>query len=328
MNIGKRVVFVSKGIVKVEDFQVREPKSNEVLIRTVSSLISSGTEGAFLMALPNTPQTFPQYSGYCNAGIIEAIGPNVTDLRCGSRVVSWTNHASHVLSDDERTFLIPDGLSFDEASFFALASTSLQGLRRAEIELGDSVAIIGQGVVGQLALRLAKLSGATPLIAIDLIEKRLETSKYGGADLTINPGKENLEKEVKSATDGKGAKVVVEATGNPDAIPIAFKLASENGKIILLGSPRGECMINFYPEIHRKAIIVIGAHNSMRPRYESYHGHWTEKDDIRLVLKLMSQGRFDVKRLIENKVSYQKAPEAYMQAIGKGALGIILDWTR
>jgi 2-desacetyl-2-hydroxyethyl bacteriochlorophyllide A dehydrogenase len=327
MLTGKRVVFVEKGAVKVEDFQVKEPGPKEVLVKSVSTLISSGTEGAFLMALPNTSQTFPQYPGYSNAGMIESVGSEVKWLSRGERVVSWSNHASHAITVAEGLFKIPESLPFDEASFFALASISLQGIRRADIELGDSVAIIGQGLVGQLALQLAKLSGATPLIAIDLVDGRLEISKKSGADFTINPKKGDLENEVRSVTEGKGANVVVEATGNPEAIPIAFKIASANGRVVLLGSPRGWSNINFYPEVHRKAILVIGAHNSMRPRFESYHDHWTEKDDVGLVLKLMSQGRLDVKRLIGNKVSYKEAPEAYRQAISKGSLGIILDWT-
>ncbi|MBO3803577.1 MAG: zinc-binding alcohol dehydrogenase, partial [Candidatus Brockarchaeota archaeon] len=284
---GRRVVFAQKGVVEVQDFHLKEPGPKEVLVRSVSSLISSGTEGAFLMALPNTPQTFPQYPGYSNAGVVEAVGSDVKGLSRGVGVVSWANHASHALCPAERVFAIPDGLSFDEASFFALASTALQGVRRAEVELGESVAGIGQGVVGQLALQLAKLSGATPLVAIDVIDERLEISKSCGADLAVNPKKANVEGEVRAATEGKGADVVIEATGNPEAIPVAFKLASANGRVVLLGSPRGECTVNFYPEIHRKAIKVIGAHNSMRPERDSHHGHWTEGDDIRLVLKLM-----------------------------------------
>ncbi|MEM1990742.1 MAG: alcohol dehydrogenase catalytic domain-containing protein [Candidatus Bathyarchaeia archaeon] len=96
--IGKRVVFVRKGEVTIEDFEVPQLKNGEVLIQTVSSLISSGTETAFLMALPNTPGVFPQYPGYSNAGIIIATGNGVSEFKVGDRVVSQRSHASHAIA--------------------------------------------------------------------------------------------------------------------------------------------------------------------------------------------------------------------------------------
>lgn len=324
--MGKRVVFAEKGLVKIEEFQLREPKPDQALIKSTSTLISSGTEGAFLLAMPNTAQSYPQYPGYSNAGVVESIGLDVKDVGNGDRVVSWANHASHVLEDVTRICAIPDGLSFDEAAFFALASIALNGVRKAGVELGESVAILGQGLVGQLALQLSKLSGALPLIAIDMLNARLDVSVKSGADLAINPEEGDLMGEVERATEGNGANIVIEATGNPNAIPIACKLASPYGRVILLGSTRGETKINFYSEVHKKAVTVIGAHASMRPAHESYHGHWSDIDDAKLVLKLMERGELKVKHLITDRLPYHKAPEAYGRAIDKSALGIILDW--
>jgi len=328
MMMGKRVVFAEKGLVKVEEFQLKEPEPGQALIKSTSTLISSGTEGAFLLAMPNTTQRYPQYPGYSNAGVVESIGSDVKGIRNGDRMVSWSNHASHVLEDVTRLCAIPDGLSFDEAAFFALASIALNGVRKARIELGDSVAILGQGLVGQLALQLSKLSGAVPLIAIDMLNSRLDASLKSGADLAINPDEEDLKGEVGKATEGNGVNVVIEATGNPDAIPLACKLANPYGRVILLGSTRGETKINFYSEVHRKAVTVLGAHASMRPTHESRHGNWTEKDDAKLVLKLMERGELKVKHLLTDKLPYYKAPEAYSRAIDKSALGIILDWNQ
>jgi len=323
---GKRVVFAEKGLVKLEEFQLKELEPDQALIKSASTLISSGTEGAFLLAMPNTSQSFPQYPGYSNAGVVESVGSDVKGVCDGDRAVSWTNHASHVIEDAGRICAIPDGLSFDEAAFFALASIALNGVRKAGIELGESVAILGQGLVGQLALQLSKLSGAVPLIAIDMLNARLDASEKSGADLTINAEGKDLKGEVGRATEGDGVNVVIEATGNPDAIPLACKLASPYGRVILLGSTRGETRINFYSEVHKKAVTVLGAHASMRPARESHHGNWTDMDDAKLALKLMERGELKVKHLITDKLPYYKAPEAYGRAIDKSALGIILDW--
>lgn len=325
---GKRIAFVGKGKVSIEDFKLRKPENNEVLIETVSTLISPGTETAFLMALPNTPGVFPQYPGYSNAGIVIATGSNVSEFKVGDRVVSQRGHASHVIAPENIVLHIPEKLSFDEAAFFALSSIALQGVRKADIELGESVVVIGQGLIGQLALQLAKLSGGMPVIGVDFYDYRLKLSIENGADHILNPLKVDLEKEVKEATDGKGAHVVIEATGNPQAIPTALKLAAEYGRIVILGSPRGSCEINFYPEVHKKGLQIIGAHASRRPGFESRHGWWTVKDDNLLALKLIEKGLLKVKNLITLKMNFQEAKNAYMKLIEEKdkVLGIILGW--
>jgi len=326
---GKRVVFRGKGLVEVENFDVREPKKDEVLIRTVSTLISPGTETAFLMALPNTSGVFPQYPGYSNAGIVERIGDEVTSVRVGDKVASSKPHASHVIAKEDKVFTIPDAVSYDEASFFKLGAIALQGVRKGMIELGESVVVIGQGLIGILALQLAKLSGGIPVIGIDLYDYRLSLSSKLGADYTINPLREKPKDRILELTDGKGASVVIEATGNPEAIPVALKLAGRCGRVILLGSTRGENTVNFYRDVHTKGLHIIGAHNNIRPRYESSYGFWTIEDDSRLILKLIEKRLLKVKDLITLKMSFNKVKEAYRRLIElKGeTMGIILDWS-
>ena len=327
---GKRVIFRRKGEVGIENFEPRQPEDREVLIRTASSLISPGTETAFLMALPNTPGEFPQYPGYSNAGVIIASGSKVSKFKKGDRVVSRKDHASHVIASEDELMMIPDGLSFDEATFFALGSIALQGIRKAYIELGESVVVLGQGLVGQLSLQMAKLSGGMPVVGVDLYDYRLNLSSKNGADHVLNPLEVDLVEEIEKLTEGKGADVVIEATGNADLINEAFKLVGEYGRLIILGSPRGTSEVNFYPEIHKKGIRIIGAHNRTRPKHESYHGWWTQRDDSSLVLMLVSSGRLNVRDLITVKMGFREAPEAYARLINEkdSVLGIVLDWNQ
>ncbi len=327
---GKRVVFKEKRVVTTEDFVVKGPEPDQVLVRTESSLISPGTETAFLMALPNTPKKFPMYPGYSNAGIIVATGSDASTFKPGERVVSRSNHATHVTVKEDRTLRIPDTMSFDDASFFALSSIAMQGIRKAHIELGESVVVLGQGLVGNLALQLAKLGGGMPVIGIDMFDNRLETSQKCGADLTFNPSQVSLEEAVRNATDGKGADVVVESTGNPQAVSTAIDLAGKYGRVILLGSTRGTTEVNFYSGVHRKGISVIGAHESLRPLHESAHGQWTQKDDSALALRLISKGLLKVRELVSEKISFRKADEAYKKLVESKhqVIGVILDWNK
>ena len=325
---GERVVFPQKNEIEIEEFVLEEPQPDQVLIKTASTLISAGTELAFLRALPNTSGVYPMYPGYSNAGIVLSTGENVSKVKAGDRVVSRRNHATHVLAAQNAVWRIPDGISFDEAAFFALGTIALQGVRKAKVELGDSVVVLGQGLVGSLALQLAKLSGGLPVIGVDLYDYRLKIASNLGADYVINPSETDLEKEVLEITRGKGASVVFEATGMPEVIPTALRLVGDYGRVIILGSPRGESQVNFYSEVHKKGVVVIGAHESRRPKYESFHGWWTQEDDTNLVLELLRRKRLLVKDLITLKMSFQNAREAYEKLMKskERIMGIILTY--
>lgn len=327
---GKRIVFKDIGLVEVEDFIPDKPGPKQVLIESVSTLISPGTETAFLMALPNTPAKFPMYPGYSNAGIVCAKSEAVSSFNVGDRVVSQKPHASHVLAEEKEIEKIPSNLSFDEASFFALASIAMQGIRKADIEIGESVLVLGQGLVGNLALQLSKLSGGIPVIGVDVYDYRLDVAKKCGADETLNPSKVDLKDAVMKITEGKGVDVVIEATGNPDAIPLALELVGTRGRVILLGSPRGVSTVNFYSLVHRKGAMIIGAHNNVRPYYESSRRFWTQRDDVKLSLKLLSRGLLKVRDLITEKVRFEEAANAYRKLIEsrESTLGIILEWKK
>jgi len=323
----RRVVFKAKDVVAVESFNLEQPAQGEVSVKTAASLISTGTETAFLKALPNTPQKFPQYPGYSNAGIVETVGEDVTEVEEGERVVSRTHHASHVLTRENELWKIPENVSFEEATFFALSAVALQGVRKARVELGETVVVLGQGLIGQLALQLAKLCGGLPVVGVDLVDSRLSKSFSLGADYVFNPRKVDLEKEVSAVSGSEGAKVVIEATGNPNVILTAFKLASTYGRVVLLGSTRGLTEVNFYMDVHKKGVTVIGAHDSVRPRRDSYPHEWTLSDDVTLVLRLLGKGILRVRDLISLKVHFERAPEAYRQLLeDKNVLGVVLDW--
>ena len=325
---GKRVVFRDRGLVEIEDFNVAEPGPKQLLIESVCTLISPGTETAFLMALPNTPGRFPTYPGYSNAGVVYAKGDEVSAFNVGDRVVSRKPHASHVIAEEREAEKMPENISFEEASFSTLATIAMQGVRKAGIELGESVLVLGQGLVGNLALQLSKLSGGMPVIGVDMYDYRLDVAKKCGADEVLNPTKVDLKDAVMKITEGKGADVVIEATGNPDVIPLALELARQRGRVILLGSPRGISTVNFYSLVHVKGVTVIGAHNNVRPIYDSSRRFWTYKDEVRLVLNLLGRKLLKVQDLITDRLRFEDAAEAYNKLINakEKTLGIILKW--
>jgi 2-desacetyl-2-hydroxyethyl bacteriochlorophyllide A dehydrogenase len=302
--------------------------ANQLLIRTRLSLISPGTERAFFLGLPNTSQSYPQSAGYSNIGQVIEVGSQVKGWNVGDRVANTANHVLFAAMDADRCVPAPPDLADEEAVFFNLAAIALQGIRKARLELGESVVVIGAGLIGLLAMQLARLNGGLPVAVIDLDERRLEFARQVGADMTIRAD-EGLSTAVAILFGEEGVSVVVEATGHPQAILTAFALAKQHGRVILLGSTRGETeQVNFYRDVHKKGLTVIGAHNMTRPQHDSAPGWWTMKADQRVALRLLAARRLTVQPLITHRFSWRKATHAYdlLKQWDLNALGMVLDW--
>lgn len=324
-----RVLFVQAGKAAIEPAPIPTPGPTDVLIRTRVSLISPGTERAFFLGLPNTTDNYPQPAGYCNIGEVVACGNEVTGWQPGDRVATNGHHAAYVLVDAAHCHRIPNGLSDEEATFFNLASIALQGVRKARIELGESVAVLGAGLIGLLALQLSRLQGALPTISIDQDAERLAYARRSGADILLTTG-DDLFTQLAQQNGGEGAAVVIEATGHPDAILTALDCARPLGRVVLLGSTRGETNhVNFYRDVHKKGLTLIGAHDRVRPQHESSPAFWSHQDDRRVALELLAHKRLDVQPYITHRFTWTDAPAAYeiLRSWNRSALGMILDWT-
>lgn len=326
---GQRAVVTAAGQVDLEPFDPPSPRTGQVLLRALTTLISPGTERAFFLSLDNTDASYPYYPGYSFVGLVEACGAEVTALQVGDLVVCPAQHASHALVDAEVCLPLPAELPADQAAFFNLLAIAMQGLRKARIELGESVAVLGAGLVGILAMRLAQLSGGLPVIGIDLDAQRLELARRLGADDTLVGG-DGLADDLRKNLGSAGADVVIEATGVPALVVTAFQLAAEMGRVVLLGSSRGDTeRVNFYRDVHRKGLQIIGAHEITRPRHENSPGYWTRISEHKVCLELLARGRVDVSPLVTHRYNWREFAEAYAHLANwdKEALGILIEWT-
>lgn len=328
---GKRVVWPERAKVDIEEFEIPSLNDDEVLVESECTLISPGTERAFLLGLPNTRGGFPSRPGYSNIGKVIAVGKAVTNCKIGERVASTGGHTSHFVTEPNRLIQMGSAdVPAEEAVFFNLGAIALQGVRKARIELGETTLVLGQGLVGLLALQLARVSGAVPAIAADLTDSRLNVSKSIGADCTLNPEDADFAEQLAAVTNGDGPAVVIEATGHPDAISTALDVAGWGARVIILASTRGETPnVNFYRDVHKKGLMLYGAHNSIRPRHETSPHFWTLEDDSRLLLSLIAQKRFSVAPLITHRVRGEEAPKAYqlLMAWNPELLGVVLQWS-
>lgn len=327
----KQILFTDIHKAELAETDVRELDSGSVLVKTEYTVISGGTERACLMGLPNTPQKFPMSLGYCGVGYVEAVGEVVKKVNVGDRVLVYHGvHAKYnVVPESDVTLVENEKISSLEASFVIIASMGLGGVRKLELELGESAMVMGLGLLGIFAIQFLRASGANPLIAADLNPERRKLALELGADYAFDPSDEDFTKKVMEVTKGKGVRACVEVTGISKAMNQALECASYMGRISLLGCTRvSDSGVDYYNQVHRPGVKLIGAHNFVRPKSESYPHHWTHHDDCNAIVDLIVGGRIQVNPIISRVVSPTDASEIYNELCDNKnfPLGTVFDW--
>lgn len=326
----KSLVLVApkKGQVELQELEVSEPGPGEVRVRIHMSVISPGTERAVVLGMENTTAQYPVQPGYSAAGEVEMVGAEVTRFAVGDRVACHLGHRTVGNVKEGKVVRIPAGVPFDKAAFLLLGMIALQGIRKARIELGEGVMVLGLGIVGQLALQFARLNGALPTIGADRIGKRLKIALDCGADWALDTSDKCWREILKNKTDEKGAQIVIEATGAPEIIAAAFQSARPSGRVVLLGSPRGESTVNFYRDVHKTALTVIGAHMFANPPHDSHPGYWTWQDDANCFMRFLQSQRIQIEPLITGRVCREKVEETYRSMLtgNPDMVGTVIKW--
>ncbi|MCE7987022.1 MAG: hypothetical protein DYG89_38100 [Caldilinea sp. CFX5] len=307
--------------VQLEQELIGDPGPRQILIRNDYTVMNLGTEMTiFTGDFPkgswwDMHVNYPNWEGWGCVGSVVAVGEQVTEFKVGDRVVGDGEHGNYYLVNidiRDRPQLIPEGITDEQAGLWSLSRVSLHGVRVARIDVGEAVVVQGQGIVGQLALRFARLSGAFPLIAVDMAPSRLEFSKLGGATHTLQGPIDKFLDEITRINKGRKVDCVLEVTGNPVAIPTALKLPRKRGRVIILGSPRGVSQVDFHDQIHF-GIDVIGAQWSTYPPIESHLNPWTTARNGELYLDLVKAGQINVDGLISHTFNWREAPEVYQE---------------
>lgn len=327
----KQILFTDIHKAELAETDVRELDSCSVLVKTEYTVISGGTERVCLMGLPNTPQKFPMSLGYCGVGYVEAVGEDVKKVSIGDRVLVYHGvHAKYnVVPESDVTLVENEKISSLEASFVIIASMGLGGVRKLELELGESAMVMGLGLLGIFAIQFLRVSGANPLIAADLNPERRKLALELGADYAFDPSDEDFTKKVMEVTKGKGVRACVEVSGISKAMNQALECASYMGRISLLGCTRvSDSGVDYYNQVHRPGVKLIGAHNFVRPKSESYPHHWTHHDDCNAIIDLIVGGRIQVNPIISRVVSPTDASEIYNELCDNKnfPLGTVFDW--
>lgn len=328
----KTIVFTKPKTAEVLIQDTKPLNADSVMVKTEYTVVSGGTERACIMGMPNTGAgDFPKTLGYCGVGHVVEIGSAVTRVKVGERVLVY--HGKHteynVVPEIKVTRVEDENIDSLCAAFVIIASMGLGGVRKLELELGESAMVMGLGLLGIFSVQFLRLSGANPLIAADLNPKRRELALKLGADYALDPSSPDFTETVKEITKGKGVRATVEVTGASVAMKQALECASWMGRISLLGCTRvSDCPVDYYQQVHRPGVKLIGAHNFVRPRVESYPHHWTHQDDCLAILDMISAGRLDVRSIVSRVVKPEAAPEVFTQLCDDKnfPIGTVFDW--
>jgi len=316
--------------IEVENFELPEMTDDAILVQNEYTAVSVGTEIYNWLhgSEPGQPAAFPRTTGYCNMGVVLEAGRKVKGIKAGDRVTAQGNHASHDVIKS-LYYRVPDDVPSDAAAFLVMAAIAMRGIRKAHIELGESMVVMGLGIVGQLAASLARLCGAMPVIALDLDQRRLDIAKKRGVDHLVNPNTTSDVVEcVRKICADDGANVVMEATGKPAVYPLAAQLACTAGRVIALGSPRGSVKMDFFPDVHLREVNIVGAFQPLTPDQPHVYYHWEKDRDRKLLLDLMARGLLPVVDLITHRFKPAQCQTVYEMLADRPqeALGVVFEW--
>jgi 2-desacetyl-2-hydroxyethyl bacteriochlorophyllide A dehydrogenase len=329
------VVFAAPRTVAVEDRPLPVPAAGELLIQTHRTLVSTGTELTILNGQypPNSRWAdygrFPFVPGYDHIGTVVEVGPEVDRAWLGRKVGSYAAHAAYVLGRPSDLRQIHREIPDEEAAFFTLAEIAMNGVRRGGVTWGETVAVYGLGLLGQLAARLCRLAGAGLVVGVDVAPSRLALFPALSRMAALNPAAGDPTERLQALARGRLADVVFELTGNPEAIPGEFALLRPQGRMVLLSSPRGPTpLFDFHDLCNSPSYTIIGAHNGSHPTHESPHTPWTRQRHAELFFDLVATGELEVAPLISHRLPCTEAPAVYAELLAdrSRAMGVVLAW--
>lgn len=312
------VWFTAKKHVAILPEDLPPIKPSQIRVESVISAISHGSEmlayrgqvdANLQLDLPTLAggYGFPLKYGYANVGRVTEKGRGVVGPKPGALVFTLHPHQTEYIVEASRAIELPEGLAPDDAVFAANMETAVNALLDQPIRLGESVVVMGQGIVGLLIGILARRAGAGQVIAVDPFPLRRRVSLDSGTDIALEPG-DGLSREIRRLTDGRGADVVFEASGAPAALQQAIDCAAREATVVACswyGTKQVDLSLG--ERFHRDRVRIRSSQvGQLDP---SLSARWDRKRRTGVVLGLLDEIRPG--RFITHRLPFAKAAEAY-----------------
>jgi predicted dehydrogenase/threonine dehydrogenase-like Zn-dependent dehydrogenase len=368
-------IFTKSGNIVTEEVPAPVCGDNEVLVCNFNSLISAGTEtmslhsggkgitGLASMALKNPELAHKAIElvkrdglsktidlikgqtgklsplGYSSSGVVLEVGKTITDIAVGDRVAcagaGYASHAELVSVPRNLVCKIPENVDFDEASFTTVGAIAMQGIRRAEVQFGDIVVVIGLGLLGQIASQILKAAGAH-VIGIDIMKERVALAKELGGAICFTAGKDAVDNVFKY-TNGIGADSVIiyAAAKSNEPVKQAMAMARKKGRVVVVGavgmaldrSPFYEKELDFLISCSYGPGRYDPLYEEKGVDYPIGYVRWTENRNMQEFLNMLSEKKVNVKRLIDHTFPIEEAAKAYETLNSeKRPIGVLFEY--
>jgi predicted dehydrogenase/threonine dehydrogenase-like Zn-dependent dehydrogenase len=369
-----RQVLIRRGQVTVEQVPTPLVEQGHVLVEVAYSLISAGTELSSVQSAGQSlvskvleqPERIKKLLthlrsqgiqktiakvqgqtdlltplGYSCSGIVIQTGDGVTEFQPGDRVAcagaGMANHAEVVLVPRNLLVKIPDECDLRGAASVTLGAIAMQGVRRAEARLGEIIAVIGLGLLGQLTVQLLKAAGCR-VIGIDLDARRVALAKVLGADAVLNPSEAVVKTELMHLTAGHGVDttIITAASSSDEIVQQAMEITRKKGRVVLVGAVGlGLKRSPFYEKEIDFLISTSYGPGRYDERYEEQgldypysYVRWTENRNMQEYLRLIAAGELRLGKILEREYPLEEAPQAYidLQNAPEKPLGVVLRY--
>ncbi len=357
-EVEMKQIFIKSGQVVVEEIPPPSLSDDSLLVANACSLISTGTEIAGLhpggadsiviralrhpslllkasrrIAQKGPTKTLQQVResisslrplGYSTAGIVIAVGSNVGDINAGDMVAcgggQFAYHAEVVAVSRNLAVKIPPNVTFEPACFTTLGAIAMHGIRKAGVQFGETIVVMGLGLLGLLAVQIAR-AGGYRVIGFDLDETRVALAQKLGVNAAFSPARCDPVRETKNLTNGFGADAVViyAATKSSEVVNLAFDICRPKAKVVAVGAFG---MNLDRSKMYQKELELLISTSYGPGRYDPIYEEqnvdypigyvrWTENRNMEEFLSLLSEGKIDVTPLIYNIYPVEDALKAY-----------------
>jgi len=361
------------GKMELSEVPLPAMDSNKILVRNHYSVISAGTEGKTVkdarlgyigkamarqkevkqviesIKSQGISQTYnmvmnkldaPSPLGYSCAGEVFSVGDNIRDIKIGDFVACGGVQATHseIISVSRNMCVkLSENTDIKYAAFTTVASIALQGIRQADLRLGENCVVIGLGLIGQLTLQMLNAAGVIP-IGIDVYDKQVSLANKIGIGKSFLRSRNDLEKTIYELTKGFGtdAVIITAGTSSIDPVELAGRLCRRKGKVVIVGAvPTG-----FTREHYYKKELELKMSSSYGPgRYDADYEEkgidypigyvrWTENRNMQAYIEMLDAGKLKMQELITHVYDFEKAPAAYDMILKKEEqfVGVVLKY--
>lgn len=309
------------GNIQVEEVEIPEINAKQILVKTDTTLISRGSELFRRYILEEAVS--PSIMGYSLTGTVETVGNQITDFSVGERVMVVAPHAEYVVAEpnttDGRTVALPTEVSFEEGTFLPLAISAIAWADSSGVKAGDTIVILGQGLVGSLMLQVFRSYLPERIITIDALSFRCKLSVELGADESINADEENPIDAVKRLTNGKGADLVVDCVGGHAGVKSfeqAQDMVRQFGTIQLIALYQQKPLPLYSSKMMSKRLVA------------GILTHENRSDIAVRALQKIQNGEIQASKMITHRFHYSEAKDAFdlLWNTPGETLGVLIKW--